>query len=317
MAKDDFERARIIGKPESPTPDQKAPESGKTSVADKSSETSAPKSEAVVPGKPIVAEEGQSFDGILDRLTGKGKAVWESPFDMYQHGVFNELHCQTVDQMTTNIKGFVQTSIFFMHLLIGYYLLAVFFDNDETKVFTKNPYKDTSLNDLARRDDMPFKRSRLTDCISAAAVDMQLRKSGLNLDGLLFPHLLELSKVKIQEQRFGLAKSAHDEKLTPGELAKRVNELLGKKSPSQDKLIGKAITKQLEDMVRLSTDRDLRAFLLDRDRLRAAFSSVEIATVLEKCDVIRAQGDKRQRLIQDLENTLVEIQVENLQRTNP
>ena len=102
------------------------------------------------------------FEGILDRFTGKDKStvVWARPYDMYQNGVFKGLYKSTVDRMASDIKGIVITSIFHAYLLIGYYLLAAFFDNDESLVFSKNPYKETSLNDLAKRDDIPFTRQR-------------------------------------------------------------------------------------------------------------------------------------------------------------
>ena len=100
------------------------------------------------------------------------------PYDMYQNGVFKGLYKSTVDRMASDIKGIVITSIFHAYLLIGYYLLAAFFDNDESLAFSKNPYKETSLNDLAKKDEVPFTRQRLTDCVKAAAVDMELRKRG-------------------------------------------------------------------------------------------------------------------------------------------
>jgi hypothetical protein len=73
-----------------------------------------------------------------------------------------------VDRVAGDIKGIVITTIFHAYLLIGYYLLAVFFDSDESLAFSKNPYKETSLNDLAKRDDIPFTRQKLTDCVKAA-----------------------------------------------------------------------------------------------------------------------------------------------------
>ena len=91
---------------------------------------------------------------------------------------------------------------------------AVFFDSDECLAFSRNPYKDTSINDLANRDDIPFTRQRLTDCIKAAAVDMELRKRGHHYEHVHFEHLGQLARLKKQEQRLKKAQEANDNKLT-------------------------------------------------------------------------------------------------------
>src|SRR5271157_5063442 len=140
MKTNDFEPAKMISRPESKQQEQAEPGQSET-----------------ITQKEI---DEPSFEGVIDRFTGKnkGSVVWTSPYDMYQNGVFTGLHKSTVDQVARDIKGIVITTIFHAYLLIGYYLLAVFFDNDESQASSKNPYKETSLNDLARRDDIPFTR---------------------------------------------------------------------------------------------------------------------------------------------------------------
>jgi len=176
MKKDDFVPARIIEKPEPAKSEEKSPPpvSPKPTGPVSGDVTAVSQSEST--GQP--ENDGASFEGILDRFTGKNHStvVWTSPYDMYQHDVFKGLYKSTVDKVAKDIQGIVIVTVFHAYLLIGYYLLAVFFDNDESKAFSKNPYKETSLNDLAKRDDIPFTRQRLTDCIKAAAVDMELNK---------------------------------------------------------------------------------------------------------------------------------------------
>jgi hypothetical protein len=174
MKDNDFEPAKII-----PPPDAK--QKGKSDPA-VSTNVNRPETVAAAGSKPgsnaPQEDNADSWDGIIDRFTGKdkGTVVWASPYDMFTNGVFNGLYKSTVDKVARDIQGIVITTIFHAYLLIGYYLLAVFFDNDESKAFSKNPYKETSLNDLAKRDDIPFTRQKLTDCIKAAAVDMELNK---------------------------------------------------------------------------------------------------------------------------------------------
>ena len=180
------------------------------------------------------------------------------PTTCLKNGVFNGLYKSNVDRVARDIKGIVITTIFHAYLLIGYYLLAVFFDNDESLAFSKNPYKDTSLNDLAKRDDIPFTRQKLTDCIKAAAVDMELNKGGHHFDHLHYEHLLQIARLKKQEQRLEMAREANEKKLTSNELKKLIDNMLGK-TPSQDKQIARALIRQLREFVRLASDEDVQA----------------------------------------------------------
>jgi hypothetical protein len=175
MKENEFEPAKIISKPdaklkESPDPNVAAGTTGREPVPQSDTGKAGPSHENTTPE--------ESYEGILDRFTGKdkGAVVWASPYDMYQNGVFSGLYKSTVDQVAREIKGMIIATIFHAYLLIGYYLLAVYFDGDESLAFSRNPYKDTSINDLAKRDDIPFTRQKLTDCIKAAAVDMELNK---------------------------------------------------------------------------------------------------------------------------------------------
>lgn len=175
MKENDFKPAKIISRP-----DDKRKEQSDSTV---SPSATGPEPTALVaapsPGPSAQPENDRvSWNGILKQFTGKDEStvVYARPYDMLQHGVFNGLYGSTVDKVARDIQGIVIATIFHAYLLIGYYLLAVFFDNDESKAFSKNPYKETSLNDLAKRDDIPFTRQKLTDCIKAAAVDMELNK---------------------------------------------------------------------------------------------------------------------------------------------
>ncbi len=294
MKDDDFKPAKIISRPESKQQEQA--EQGQ-------SETSTEK-----------GIDDPSFEGVIDRFTGKnkGSVVWASPYDMYQNGVFTGLHKSTVDQVARDIKGIVITTIFHAYLLIGYYLLGVFFDNDESLAFSKNPYKESSLNDLARRDDIPFTRQKLTDCIKAAAVDMELNKGGHHFEHLNFEHQLQIARLKKQEDRMELAKTADEHKLTSNELKKVIDNMLGK-TPSQDKQIARTLLRQLREFVRLSSDEDVQAFLEDKER-SAALDHTEIAQLLDFSEKFRETAADAQEMLKQLEANLRENFVEKQQQ---
>ena len=257
---------------------------------------------------------GESFNGILDRFTGRDKStvVWASPYDMFENGVFNDLYRSTVDRVASDIKGIVITSIFHAYLLIGYYLNAVYFNNDESKAFSKNPHKETSISDLAKRDDIPFTRQKLTECIKAAAVDMELNKGGHHLTHLNYEHLLQIARLKKQEDRLELAKTANEKKLTSNELKKLIDNMLGK-TASQDKQIARTLLRQLREFVRLASDEDVQAFLEDKER-SAALDHTEIAQLLDFSGKFRESAADTQEMLKQLEANLRENFVEKQQQ---
>ena len=229
-----------------------------------------------------------------------------TPFEMFKNGIFKGLHGSTVEQVAKNIKGLIIATIFQAYLLIGYYLLAVYFDNDESLAFSKNPYKETSINDLAKRDDIPFSKQKLTDCIKAAAVDMELHKSEEmeEFDHLNFEHLLQLARIKKKEQRLGIARVANRNKFTSSELKKFIDSMLGKWT-SQDKQIGRTLIRQLREFVRLASDEDVRAFIADKER-SAVLDHTETAQLLDFSGKFRQTVSESQEMLKQLEANLRE-----------
>jgi hypothetical protein len=307
MKGNDSVPAKIIGGPDDRKKEKSDPKDTTGETGAQSPPAGPP--EKTAPSDPKATEE-DSYEGILDRFTGKkqGTVVWAPPYAMYQNGVFRGLYKSTVDRMATDIKGIVITSIFHAYLLIGYYLLAAFFDNDESLVFSKSPYKETSLNDLAKRDDIPFTRQKLTDCIKAAAVDMEMNKRGHYFDHVHYEHLLQLARLKKPEQRLEKAQEANDNKLTSGELKKIIDNMLGK-TPSQDKQIARALTRQLREFVRLTSDEDVQGFLEDKER-SAVLDHTEIAQLLEFSGKFREAAEDSEELLKQLEDNLRENFVE-------
>ena len=307
MKDDDFFPAKILERPGDKEKEKSEPKDT-TAATGAQSPPAGPPAKAE-PSDPK-ATEGDSYEGLLDRFTGKdqGTVVWAPPYAMYQNGVFKGLYKSTVDRMANDIKGIVITSIFHAYLLIGYYLLAAFFDNDESLVFSKSPYKETSLNDLAKRDDIPFTRQKLTDCIKAAAVDMEMNKGGHHFDHLHYEHLLQLARLKKPDQRLEKAQEANDNKLTSGELKKIIDNMLGKRT-SQDKQIARALTRQLREFVRLASDEDVQGFLEDKER-SAVLEPTEIAQLLEFSGKFREAVEDSEDMLKQLEDNLRENFVE-------
>jgi hypothetical protein len=317
MNKEKSEPAKIIGKVELKKDDAgKAPEND-LEMEEKGTEggdkvDSGTPEISATPGPEAGAQtksNNESAEGFMAKFAGKsvGTVVASTPYEMFKNGVFNDVYRSTVEQVATNIRGIIIATIFQAYLIIGYYLVAVFFDNDETQAFSKNRYKETSINDLAKRDDIPFTRQKLTDCIKAAAVDMELHKHGDvvdQFDHVNYEHLLQLARLKKQEQRLAVARITNGNKLTPNELKKLIDNMLGKRA-SQDKQIGRTLIRQLREFVRLASDEDVRSFIADKER-SAVLDHTETAQLLDFSGKFRQTVSDSQEMLKQLEANLRE-----------
>lgn len=318
MNEEKSERAKIIGKVELKKGDAGKTPTNNLETEPKNSEEdntvdSGPSETSVTPEPEASTQtksNNESPEGVMDVFTGKSVStiVGTSPYEMLQKGVFKGMYKSTVDMVAKNIRGIIIATIFNAYTLIGYVLLAAYFDCDESQAFSKNPYKDTSINDLAKRDDIPFTRQKLTDCIKAAAVDMELHKSEevgeevQKFDHLNFEHLLQIARIKKKEQRLAIARVANGNKLTSNELKKFIDNMLGK-TASQNKQIGRALIRQLREFLRMISDEDVKAFLEDKER-SAALDNTETAQLLDFSGKFRQTAADSQEKLKQLEVNL-------------
>lgn len=257
--------------------------------------------------------DNEPAEGVMDVFAGKSMStvVGTSPYEMLQKGVFKGMYKSTVDMVAKNIRGIIIATIFNAYTLIGYVLLAVYFGCDEGQAFSKNPYKETSINDLAKREDIPFTRQKLTDCIKAAAVDMELHKLGEYSEHVNYEHELQIARLKKQEQRLAVARITIGNKLTSNELKKLIDNMLGKRT-SQDKQIGRTLIRQLREFVRLASDEDVRSFIEDKER-SAALDHTETAQLLDFSGKFRQTVSDSQEMLKQLETNLRENFMEKQQ----
>jgi hypothetical protein len=218
----------------------------------------------------------------------------------------------TVKEMVDEVKRLIVLFVGKGLEAIGAYLLVNVFDGNFKKALSKDPYKGTSLNDLARHKEMPLSRQRLAECIRSAGVGAELESLGLHLDWLTFFHKVEISKLKNPEIRVQLAMEAHEKELTVNEVRDRVKKLTGK-TISSDKQMVKTLIRQLKDVARLTADDDTREFLLDKDRLKEALDKGETAQLLDSSEKFRKASAESREVLQQLETTLEDIVLERRQ----
>jgi hypothetical protein len=313
MKKEDFEPARIISRPGTQSDQDKnsdpiSPESASL----KSSEAGSTVGNAGGQGGSFQKTQTTPLMGILNQVTGVVAPGTSSPSSLYtmsKQGVLDAFRGRTIHEAAQDIQLIVVAALSNTLMFIGYYLLAVFFDNDPNKALAKNPKKQTSLNELASQKSMPFTRQRLAECVRSAALDMELRKMGLHLDSLTFYHYAEISNLPRLEDQIALAQEVEAKKLTPGEVLDRVQKFLGKSS-SEDKRLGKAVMKNVGDLLRLATDAQTQDFLKDKDRVKEAFGPTETTALLGSIRTLKKKMPASEALFKDLEPTLVELLVE-------
>jgi hypothetical protein len=218
----------------------------------------------------------------------------------------------TVKEMVDQVKRFIAVYVAMGLDAIGAYLLTNVFDGNFKKALSKDPYKGTSLNDLAKHKEMPLSRQRLAECIRAAAVGAELESLGLHLTWLTFYHKVEISRIKNPEMRMQVAVEAHEKELTVNEVRDKVKKLTGK-SISADKRMVKTLIRQLRDVARLTADDETREFLLDKDRLKEALDKGETAQLLDSSEEFRKASAESRDVLQQLETTLEDIVLERRQ----
>jgi len=253
------------------------------------------------------------WQDILDPLTGKAETCWKAPYTVHKEGGFKGLDKQPLELIVENIKGTFQTGLSHMLLFIGYVLGAHYFDMDENKLSSRNPYKDVSVNDLVRMLGGFWIRQMVTDCLKAAFTDMQLRDNGLHLGNLAFDHLRLLPRLKSRKERFKVAKQADEEKWSPNVLKSEINHRLGKdKTVPEDKRIVRVVTRQLKDLNRILADSQVIGILEDKDRLGAALTNKEAGELLDNCKHFTEKLPDSQKTVEELAKTLVEVQRDKL-----
>lgn len=218
----------------------------------------------------------------------------------------------TVKEMVDEVKRLIVEFVGKGLEAIGSYLLTYVFDGNFKKALSKDPYKGTSLNDLARHKEMPLSRQRLGECIRSAGVDAELESLGHHLHRLTFYHKVEISRIKNSEVRVQLALEAHEKELTVQEVRDKVKKLTGK-TISADKRMVKTLIRQLKEVAQLTADDDTREFLLDKDRLKEALDKGETAQLLDSSEKFRKASAESREVLQQLETTLEDIVLERRQ----
>jgi hypothetical protein len=240
------------------------------------------------------------------------KTFWESPWSLMQKGTFKGVYQQSLEEAEQTMKGVFYLGLSHLLLFAGYFYAAFFFDNDEKKMASKNPYKDVSVNELARKLGGIWTRQLVTDCLKAAFVDMQLRNNDHHFGNLTVDHLRQLARLKNQKDRLKFAKEADQERLNPGDLKERIDLKLGKKvSSSDDKRMIQSMAKPFKDLNRILKDPQVIEILADKDRLGAALTTQEAGELLENCKNF-SEKLPNSEAVGTLTKTLVDVQFEKL-----
>jgi hypothetical protein len=193
----------------------------------------------------------------------------------------------------------------------GRYIHLYNFKGDTQQVFSKRPNKGKrSLSEIARHLDGLITRQQLADCVRGAAFSQEAEASGLDVTLLSFSHKIALGRLKEASQRLNTAKEALENRYTVHQTRDRVRELMTG-IPSEDRALGQAAIRKVGDILRLSTDKEMHAFLRDKDRLKSALKKADLLRMLDHAEDARKHIHTSVKLLEELEHTLVEITVPN------
>lgn len=191
----------------------------------------------------------------------------------------------------------------------GRFILVYDFKNDIQQVFSKRPNKGKrSLSEIARHLDGLMTRQQLADCVRGAAFSREAEASGLDVNFFSFSHKIAAGRLKEADQRLSIAREALENRYTVHQLRERVRELMTG-IPSEDRALGQAAIRKVGDILRLSTDNEMHAFLRDKDRLKSALKKADLLRMLDHAEDARKHIHASVKLLEDLEQTLVEITV--------
>ena len=192
---------------------------------------------------------------------------------------------------------------------IGAIYVQRYHGGDYKQALAKDPTKDESINRLTRRRDFPLNRQRFAECVRASAMAEELAAAGVDSDALTTSHLSEISKARNEDARVDLAKAALAKDLTVREVRDRVRESSGKPIPT-DKRLAHALSKQLRKLAHVTVNDEIKDFVTDKDRLKAAFSTGEVATLLGHSERFRESIMESGEVLHQFEKTLVQLVIE-------
>ncbi len=322
MKKDDLEPAKVVGNVDLKKIQKTASSSGLPDAEDKELHTSfktAPQgpimsgtpgtgaSADLMPDKPDTEPTGETPDGLgmeeKPRREGTNAtvpAVTDSP-------VITTLQ-PTLNEKVAFITGVVIATIANALDQVGMYLIQHEFGGDLKKALKKDPYKGTSLNELAKHKDQPLSRQTLADCVRGAGVGMEMEELGMKRDSIDFYKRVEISRIVNRDARVKLIMMAEAQKLTVKEIRDEVKRQT-RKVVSTDRDLSETVMKQLVGR-RLPEDKDTREFLLDKDRLKVSLSAGEAAKLLGDSEKLREKSAEDQAFLKQFEKILEEIFVE-------
>jgi hypothetical protein len=233
----------------------------------------------------------KATDGDLPAVAPGHDAVTQSPSE---------------EEQAAYIKGVVISATTQIVDTVGGYLTHHKYEGDYKKALSKDPHKDTSLNQLAKLTNPPFSRQKLGECVRVYAVGTEMEaEMGLGRDELDVYKRVEASRVSDREKRQKLILKAVAEKLTVKEVREEAKKLSGKVVP-QDRRLGESVMRQIKTG-RLSDDEDTREFLLDKERLKKTLSADEAWNLINETEKLRQKSAADQGFLEHCEEILTEV----------
>jgi hypothetical protein len=188
---------------------------------------------------------------------------------------------------------------------IGEYVLSVVFKDDLQAVSSQDPYKKTSLTEIAKHPDLLVDRRQLGTWARVAAFRRKLMQDGVDCTKLTYSHFAAIFRLKKDEKRIELAEKASRDDLSVRQLMDEI-ESCRRKIPAKGK--HQELLKKVEDPFKLMEDEVATELLSDPQKL-AELTSGDRVDLIKAIDKAESRMDKSHSFLQQAKKAMLHIEL--------
>jgi hypothetical protein len=191
----------------------------------------------------------------------------------------------------------------------GEYILDAVFQGNLEDAFSRNPYKNRSLRQIADDPKLLVDRRSLANCVKAAAFKRHLGAEKVDCSKLHFSHFVALLKVKDDKERKNLTKKANQREWS-------VRRILSEIKPAK---VGSSKNDKVEDLMKkvenpkaLLQDKSLKKLLEDATAMEEQFDTTQRLAFVKHIDRIVEDMLASAEILKRAKKTIVSIELDGM-----
>jgi|GEM_PF-5198896 len=210
-----------------------------------------------------------------------------------------------VDAVVKGINSIAVKTVEKGKMEIGEYVLSVVFMDDLKAVSSQNPYKNSSLSEIAKHPDLLVDRRQLGTWVRAAAFRRKLVQAGVDCTHLTYSHFAAFFRLKKEEKQIELAKEVSRDNLSVRQILDRIESSKNGKPSNQPH---KDLLKKVEDPFKLMEDKEATDLLSDPEKL-AELTSGDRVDIVKAIDKTELQINKSQKFLRQAKKDILQIEL--------